>query len=209
MTYRFLRFIANCMFRCLFHLQVRGRENVYKVKGAILAVNHASFADPVFAGVASGRILYYLARKSLFEYRFLGSLLQKINVMPLDREFLGIGTFKKIIKLLRKGRIVLIFPEGTRSPDGKLLPGRSGIGLVALKAKVPIVPVYIKGAYKVLPRHRNFIRLAKVTVTIGEPIYLDTWFHKSRIQKTDYEEVAKLVMARIRQLKSSHFKFSI
>ena len=202
MLYKLCRFIANILCRCLFHLQVKGRENIYKVKGAILAVNHTSFADPVFTGVSSPRVLYYLARKDLFQYRFFGAFLSAINVIPFNRDVPDVGTLRQIIKLLQDGKLVLIFPEGTRSPDGDLLSGQGGIGLVALRAKVPIVPVYIKGAYKVLPRHRNFIRLAKVTVSIGDPIYLDTWFHKSHIEKTDYEEIANLAMTRIRGLKN-------
>lgn len=201
MLYKLFRFISNIISRTLFHLQVKGRENVYKVKGAILAANHSSFGDPVFAGVASPRPVYYLARKDLFQYRFFGALLHKCNTVPFNRDAPDIGALKHITRLLKEGKLVLIFPEGTRSPNGELLPGRGGISLVALRAKVPIIPVYIKGAYKAFPRHRSFIRLAKVTVFIGEPIYLDTWFRKSHIEKTDYEEIAELVMTRIKRLK--------
>lgn len=201
MVYRFCRFISKILCHSLFHLQVKGRKNVYKVGGAIYAVNHTSFADPIFAGVACSRKLYYLARRSLFQYKFLGFLLPKINVIPLNRDNPDAGTFKQVIKLLKNGKLMLIFPEGTRSPDGNFLPGQSGIGFIALKAKVPIIPVYIKGAYKAFPRHRSFILPAKIVVSIGEPIFLDTWFRKPHIEKSDYSEIANLVMNRIKQLK--------
>lgn len=203
MLNRYCRFICGVISRFLFHLQVKGRKNVYKVKGAIFAVNHTSFIDPVFAAIASPRKLHFLVRRSLYQYKFFGKLIANVNTIPVDRDRLDSGAFKKIIKVLKSGKLLLIFPEGTRSPDGNLLPGRSGIGLIALKAKVPIIPVYVKGTYKIFPRHRNFIRLGKASVSVGEPIYLDTWLKKPHTEKTDYQEIADLVMKRIRQLKES------
>lgn len=198
--YRYIRIIAHILVRLLFHFQASGRNNLYKVKGAILAVNHSSFLDPVFAAVASPRPLYFLARKDLFRNKFFGWFIRNIKAIPFNRDAPDTITLKNIIQLLQRGKIVLIFPEGTRSPDGNLLPPHPGIGFIALKAMVPIVPAYVDGAYKILPRHRKFIRLAKATVNIGEPIYLDTWLRKAQIERNDYEEVAGLVMQRIRVL---------
>lgn len=198
--YRFARLLCKIVCLILFQLTGRGRRNVDKVKGAIFAVNHTSFFDPVVAGSICPRPLYYLARRSLMELRFLNLVLPKLNVILFNRDEPEISIFKKIIKLLRQGGLVLMFPEGTRSRDGNFLPAKNGVGLLALKAKVPIIPVYVRGAYKVLPRHAKFPRLAKISVIIGEPIYLDTWLAKSRLEKGDFQEVADLVMARIKRL---------
>lgn len=187
--------------RTLFHLQVYGKGNLRKVKGAILAVNHSSFLDPVFASVASPRPVYFLARKDLFQFsRFFGWFIKNLKAVPFNRDAPDIRALKNVIDLLHRGRLVMIFPEGTRSPDGNLLPGHPGIGYIALKAGVPIVPMYVKGAYKILPRDAKFIRLAKGRVRIGEPIYLDTWLRKEQVERSDYQEVADLVMNRINHL---------
>lgn len=201
MLYRFCWYLAKVLFRILFHGQVIGRHNIDKVKGAILAVNHSSFVDPVFAGAALKRKIYFLARKDLFEFnRSFAWLLRGIHTVPFNRDAPDTRALKNVIDLLQHGNIVLIFPEGTRSPDGNLLPGHAGIGYVALKAGVPIVPMYIKGAHNILPRDAKFIRLAKARIIIGEPIYLDTWLRKERIERSDYQEVADLVMNRIKHL---------
>lgn len=200
MLYRYTRFTAHILLRGLFHLQVTGRKNLRKVRGAVIAVNHSSFADPVFAGVACTRPIYYIARKDLFNNRLFGWFLRAINVLPFNRDAPDTITLKKAIRLLQGGKMVLIFPEGTRSYDGNLMTPHPGIGFIALKAGAPIIPMYIDGAHKILPRGAGFIRLAKGRVRIGEPIYLDTWLRKDRIERSDYEEVADLVMQRLRKL---------
>lgn len=198
--YRYTRIISQLLVRTLFHFHVNGKKNLYKVKGAVLAVNHSSFIDPVLAAVAYTKPIYYLARKDLFSNRLFGWFLRAINVIPVNRDAPDVIVLKKIIQLLKGGKVVLIFPEGTRSPDGNLLPPHPGIGFIALKANVPIIPMYIKGAYKILPRNRKFIRLRKASANIGEPIYLDTWLRNPVTERSDYAEVAGLVMQRIRQL---------
>lgn len=200
MFYRYIRFIAHVLVRVLFHFQAKGRSNLYNVKGSIFAVNHSSFLDPIFASVASPRPIYFLARKDLFRNKFFGWLIGNVQAIPFNRDAPDTIALKNVIQILKGGNVVLIFPEGTRSPDGNLLPPHPGIGFVALKAGVPIVPAYIKGAYKILPRYGKFIRFKKARINIGEPIYLDTWLRKPHIERTDYEEVASLVMQRIRVL---------
>lgn len=200
MFYRYIRVIVYILLKILFHFQVRGGENLKKVKGAILAVNHSSFVDPVLAGVASPRPLYFLARKDLFRNKFFGWLIRSFHAIPFNRDFPDTVAIRNVVQLLQNGKIVLVFPEGTRSPNGNLLPPHPGIGFIALKAKVPIVPMYIKGAHRILPREARFIRLAKAGAKIGEPIYLDMWLKKEHPERSDYEEVACLVMQRIRQL---------
>lgn len=182
-------------------MQVYGKDNLRNVKGAILAVNHSSYLDPVFASVASPRPVYFLARSDLFQFnRFFGWFIRNLKAIPFNRDAPDIKALKNVIGLLQQGRLVMIFPEGTRSYDGSLLPGHPGIGYVALKAGIPIVPMYVKGAHNILPRDTKFIRLAKGRVFIGEPIYLDTWLGKERTERSDYQEIADLVMNRIRHL---------
>ncbi len=198
--YRLARFICKIICLVLFQMTGRGRRNVYKIKGGIFAVNHTSFLDPMAAGSFCPRPLFYLARQTLTKNGFLKFVLPRVNVMLFNRDEPEIGIFKKVIKLLRQGRLMLMFPEGTRSLDGNLQPAKNGVGLLALKARVPIIPVYVSGTHKALPKQAKFPRLYKIRVTIGEPIYLDKWLAKPRLEKSDFQEVADLVMERIKKL---------
>lgn len=197
MLYRYLRLISNLLARSLFHFQVKGRGNLNKVKGAIFAVNHSSYLDPILSGVAAKKPIYYLARKTLFRNKFFGWLLRTINVIPFNRDAPDTTALKNVIQLLRKGKIVLVFPEGTRTLDGNPQKAHLGIGFIALKAGVPIVPAYIKGTYNIWPKHAKFIKLRKAWIRIGEPIDLHKWQDKPRMEKSDYQELADLVMKKI------------
>lgn len=184
--------------RILFRLQIRGKENILKVKGAVYAVNHASYLDPAIAGAAvDTRPMYSLARKSLFANKFFNWWGNRVNVIAFNREVPDSAAMKRIIQLLKRGEIVLLFPEGTRTPDGNLQPPHLGMGLIAVKAGVPIVPAYIKGSYDALSKNSRSIKFAKVRITIGEPIYLDHWLSKTHTERADYEEIANLVMEKI------------
>lgn len=203
MLYVFCKVLVMWLCIIFFHFTMKGRNNIHKVKGAILAVNHASFLDPPVASAGCARRVYFLARKDLFDLKILGKLISKLKAVAFNRDAPDTTTLRNVIKLLKQGKVVLIFPEGTRSPDGDFLPGLGGIGLVALKAKVPIVPAYIKGAYNILPRHRTLPRLRKLSITYGEPIYLDKWLQKSHPDKNDYQKIADLVMEKIKELKET------
>jgi len=197
MFYKFSRFICYLAAKMFFHLEIQGEDNFKKVKGAVYAVNHASYLDPVLAGVSTLRPVYYLARKTLFRTRFSNWLLRNVNAVPFNRDAADSSTLRKVIQLLKEDKIVLVFPEGTRSLDGRLQKAHAGVGFIVLKSGVPVVPAYVHGSYKIFPKNRKFFKIAKARVTIGEPIYFDAWLKKERIEKSDYEAVADLIMKKI------------
>ena len=138
----------------------------------ILAANHQSFLDPPFAGSASDRAIYFLARRSLLDGAFFGWLLPKLNVIPVDSEGGKDRTaLKALIRILKAGDGTLVFPEGQRSPDGKLQPALPGLGLVIAKTLAPVVPMRIFGAFEAWPLHEKWPRPGRVTVVVGEPIH--------------------------------------
>lgn len=201
MIYWFCRFLCGVLVKYYLRLSVKGRENLHKVKGgAIYAVNHTSYLDPMIAGVASDRVVYYMARKSLYRHKYFGALLRRVNTVPLDRDSADLKALRQMMKLLKEGNLVLMFPEGTRSLDGNFLPARPGVGLMALRMKVPVIPAYVKGSHDSLPKHAKFPRFVKVGIIIGEPIYFDKWLTKKTFEKSDYQEVADLVMDKIKEL---------
>lgn len=201
MIYRYVTFVLRLISRIFFHLETQGLRNTENIRGAILAANHASYLDPIMAGVPVSGQVYYLARKTLFRNKYFGRFLHSVNVVPFNRDVPDIRALNAVINLLKSGRKVLMFPEGTRTLDGNLQHAHAGISLIAVKAKVPIIPVYIKGTFEALPKNRKSLRLGKIKVSYGKPIYLTEWLKKEKIDKSDYQDISGLIMQRIKELR--------
>src|SRR5271170_1088018 len=182
-----------------FHgIRIEGRGNV-PPGGCLIVSNHVSFMDPTTVGWAVAREIYYLGRKSLFKPPFWSWFLPICNVLPIDRDGRDVSGLRRIIKMLKDGHGVLLFPEGTRSTDGTLQPAEPGAGLVALKAAVPILPVRVFGTFESLSRHTGRLRFHPIRVVIGKP-YLPT-VPEERREKDWYGPVAREMMERIAALK--------
>lgn len=158
------------MARVFYRYHVVHPERLIEKGPAIVAANHASFLDPPMVGVAFCEPIYYLARKSLFRTRFFDWLYQNWNSIPVDQDRPDMTSLKTIIRLLREGNRVLIFPEGSRSWDGSLGKGMPGVGLLVAKSRAPVIPVRIFGAGEALPRGARFPRRSRITIVVGEPI---------------------------------------
>ena len=158
--------------RLFFRLRVVHRERMINHGPVILAANHQSFLDPPLAGSVSDRGIYFLARRTLLDGPILGWVLPKLNVIPVDSEGGKDRTaLKALIRILRAGEGTLVFPEGQRSPDGKLQPALPGVGLVIAKTLAPVVPMRIFGAFEAWPIHKKWPRPGRVTIVVGEPIH--------------------------------------
>ncbi len=154
----------------LLSYRVHGVENIPSEGGVILAANHTSFFDPPLVGIASRRAMWYLARKTLLEWPVLGPVFPSLNVIPVDRDGNDRTALKSIIRLLLDGEGVVLFPEGTRSPDGRLQRGKPGIGMIISKAGVPVVPVRVFGAYEAYPKGAKRLQPTEVHVCFGTPL---------------------------------------
>jgi 1-acyl-sn-glycerol-3-phosphate acyltransferase len=167
--YRFCRFL----FRVYFRLYHRGRiyhaDRMPRQGGVILAGNHVSFLDPPFFGQACPRGAFYMARDTLFRNPVAGWILRSWNCVPINRDRGDIGALRAMLRMLDEGKPVLMFPEGTRSPDGSLQEPRAGIGMIVGHAQCPIQPMRIFGTDRALPRGASIPRPARVTITFGEP----------------------------------------
>jgi len=170
--YWFCYHLIKLVGRICFRLRWLHRERMINHGPVILAANHQSFLDPPFAGSASDRAIFFLARRTLLDGPFLGWLLPKLNVIPVDSEGGKDRTaLKALIRILRAGEGTLVFPEGQRTPDGNLQTALPGVGLVIAKTLAPVVPVRIFGAYEAWPIGQKWPRFRPVTVVVGEPIY--------------------------------------
>ncbi len=138
--------------------------------GGLVCSNHQSFMDPVLVGLAYPQRMNYLARQSLFEIPVLRFLMHSLDATPIQREGMGIGGIKETLRRLKRQEMVLMFPEGTRTPNGDLQDFKPGFLALVRRSKVPVIPVAIDGAFASWPRDRRLPRPAKVTVTVGPPI---------------------------------------
>jgi 1-acyl-sn-glycerol-3-phosphate acyltransferase len=169
----------------------------------ILASNHASFLDPPLVGAGVRRGINYLARENLFRFPVLGWILHQWQVVPVDREGGGAKGLKAILDRLLAGGAIILFPEGTRSRDGKLQPARSGIGLTVIKSAAPVVPVRVFGTFEAYNRTMQFPRPGrKVVVKYGTPMLFEASRAEARTcskkrLKEIYQEVADQIMSAV------------
>ncbi len=168
------------IFKLFFRLKVTGQQNIPQDGPFIIVANHSSLLDPIILGVSIKPKIIFVAAAYLFEISWLGYLLRKANSIPVQREN-DIKAIKQSLKILQKGGVLGIFPEGGIDRQKNNLPVRAGAAYLATKVGVPIVPIKIKGADKALPRGAKFIRsLNKIEVEIKKPIYCSRQTNKNK-----------------------------
>ncbi|MFI4876322.1 MAG: lysophospholipid acyltransferase family protein [Blastopirellula sp. JB062] len=171
--YDALRVISRLGGVCLFRIRVYGRENWPLEGGALVCPNHQSFLDPVLVGLTCQRRLNFLARQSLFKFTPFRWLIQSLDSIPVDRDGSSLSGLKETLKRLKRGELVLIFPEGTRTQDGEIGPLKPGFIPLARRGGVPIVPVAIDGAFHAWPRTAKLPRRSVIHIRIAPPIDLE------------------------------------
>ncbi len=164
MPYRILRFIGFLICKIFFRIKVKGLENIPARGNFIITANHSSYLDPVAIGVAVPRRIKWIVRKDVYDVRWLKPLLESLGMIREN------GSVGKALDLLIKGESVGVFPEGARSPDGKLGEGKKGVAIMALRSGVPVVPCAVGGAFKAYPRGVVFPRPYPVEIIIGKAI---------------------------------------
>ena len=196
-TYRLAQFLSYCYLKCFHRFEVKGLDNVPTKGGFILACNHLSYLDPPAVGCRIPRNLHYFARDSLF-FGPLGLLITKLNSIPVNRDQLDLGTLRKVLRVLKGGEPVLVFPEGTRSPDGTLQKSQKGLGLLVHKSGVPVLPARLDGSFEILGKGKLFPRIGKkLYLNIGSPILSE----KLSFDSSDrYQKISDLVMHEIEGL---------
>lgn len=185
-------------FRTIFGLRIIGREHLLTQGPVLVASNHQSYLDPPLIGNLYKDEMVYLARKTLFT-PITRWVYKNWNAIPVDQDRPDMASLKTIIRKLKEGKRVLVFPEGSRTLDGQLGEAAPGIGLIAVKSGAPIQPVRISGAREALPRGSACIRFARINVHVGPPIFL-TSEERAAKTKDDYDRIAKRIMAAIEAL---------
>lgn len=171
LLYRLVLFTSWIFFVIFHRYRVYGRENFHSGQALVVA-NHASFYDPPIIALSAPEEISFLARKSLFNLPMLSWLIRRLNTYPVSQNTSNLSVFKHILQILKEGKKVLLFPEGTRSPSEEIQPLRNGIGLLVIKSGAFILPTYIYGTYNVWNRSQRFPKLfGKVACVFGSPIY--------------------------------------
>lgn len=193
------------IYAAYFRWRVYNAERVPLSGPVILASNHASFIDPPLVGSGLHRDINYLARESLFRFPGIGWLLRQWNSVPVDRDGGGAKGLKAILDRLLAGGAIILFPEGTRTRNGKLQPARSGIGLIVIKSDAVVIPVRVFGTFEAYGRHMKIPLPRSVAVKYGQPMRFEKLRAEAKIcskarLKEIYQEVADELMAAIGKL---------
>ena len=204
-VYGFFHYGMGALCDIHFHTAVSGVDNIPRHGGFIVAANHASILDPPLIGAGLSRGINFLARESLFRFPVMAALLRSWQVVPVDRDG-GTGRgLKAILDRLERGGAIILFPEGTRTMDGRLQPARAGIGLAVIKSSAPVVPVRVFGTFEAYGKRRGWPRPRQLTVKYGLP--LDFAPLRAEAQtcakprvKQIYQEAADAIMAAIARL---------
>ncbi|MGW8256639.1 MAG: lysophospholipid acyltransferase family protein [Thermoguttaceae bacterium] len=177
----------------MFRVRYWGLENVPAEGGVLAVANHQSHLDPPLIGSGCPRQMNYLARETLFRFTPFKQLIGSVNAIPIDRDGLGISGLKESLRRLKRGEIVLIFPEGTRTPDGQIKAFRPGFTSLAVRSRSVILPISIAGAYDCWPKNNKFPMPGEIHIGFGQPILPKDY------EGMDERDLAALVEARVRQ----------
>ncbi len=194
--YRWVQRLCHLFCAHLYRMKGYGRENVPAHGPALLAANHQSYLDPVLVGAFTKRPLYYMARASLFNNRYFARLIRTFHAFPVKRGTADVGAIKESLRLLRAGCAIVVFPEGTRTTDGRIGVMQPGVVSLARRSGSSIIPVALEGAYEAWPRERKLPRWAPIAVQYGRPIL------PADLEALDDRAAAVLLTERVRALQN-------
>ncbi len=194
--FRFVRWCCKVFCNLFFRIHIYGRENVPDEGAVVLVGNHQSYLDPVFCGIPLKRPLYFLARDSLWKNRFFGRSISSVNTIPVKQGKADLSAMRKVIGKLKEGWGVCLFPEGTRTSDGKITAFKPGFGLLCRRGGAAVVPVVIDGAFECWPRHKKIFSPGPIVVRYGKAI------PAGEVANMSDRELAELLTVTLRRMQT-------
>lgn len=203
--YGFFHYLAATVHSMWFRGEVVGTENFPASGPYLIASNHASHLDPPFVGSQIARQMRFFARKTLWSNRVMSWWLDQVETIPVERDSGDIGAIKRVLQALKEDRAVVLFPEGTRSPDGQLQKAKGGVGFMACKTGVPVVPCRVFGSFEAFGKGAKIPRFGTpVSIVFGPPIPASDYDDPSA-GKARYEVAAQRIMDRIALLEEPKY----
>lgn len=189
--YNFMLKLFSIFSKTFFKFEVIGTENIPSEGNLIIAANHKSNLDPIFvaSAVDKKRKMTAIAKEELFKNKILAKILNKVEIIPINRQNPGLGTIKRILKYIKNDYAIVMFPEGTRSKTDDFNNAKAGLSLFATKAKAEIVPCTIYSSYKLFKPAKIYF---------GKPISLEEYY-KQKLTSEDHERISGEVMDIIKQ----------
>lgn len=193
MLYKILYNLARILFSVVYRFEYFGKDNI-KDEPYLICGNHSHNLDPIFLVFAFGssKKMSFMAKKELFKNTLFVWLAKAVNIFPVDRGNADLSAIKNSIRMLKGGYSLMMFPEGTRVKEGEQLNAKAGVGMIAVKSGVKILPMYIGGSKKLF---------TKVKVIIGEPIDIAHSFSDKKPNMNDYENISQNILKEIYKLK--------
>lgn len=192
MIYYIIYFLTKLVSLVYFPRKITGHEHIPRTGGFIIASNHISNLDPVVLGISSLRRINFMAKIELFQKQPLGFILTKLGSFPIKRGSADLSALKEAIRRLKKGKPVLMFVEGTRRIGNAKPVAQAGVGLIAVKANVPVIPVFVNGTQNVMPPGAKFLKRNPVTVTFGPPVSYDPTLSNEAIAQKILDDIYAL-----------------
>ncbi|QYM80837.1 1-acyl-sn-glycerol-3-phosphate acyltransferase [Horticoccus luteus] len=199
-VYGFFHYLSTVIYSLAFRGEIVGQENLPATGAFLIASNHASYIDPPVLGSAVPRQLCFFARKTLWKPGIASWWLDTVGTIPVDRDGgQDISALKRVLRTLKENKGLILFPEGTRSPDGNLQPPKAGVGFIVCRSQVPVVPARIFGSFEAFGRQSG-LRLGRpISIVFGTPLspadYDDPADGKER-----YQRASERIMAAIARL---------
>ena len=159
--YNFVKNLVVFFLKIFFKIEIDGADNIPKEGRLILCANHSHFLDAIMISICTKRPIHFMAKKEVFDNKLIAWFLNKLNAFPVDRNATDIRAVKTSLRILKNNEVLGIFPEGTRVNSFDKNNAKTGIAMIALKSKSPVVPIYIDSNYKLFD---------KVNITVGESL---------------------------------------
>jgi len=195
MLYNFLKYLLGAIIYFFVKVKVKNLDKLPQEGPLLLACNHLSIWDPIVLGVYLPRKLHFMAKEELFKIFLVGNVVRRIGTFPVRRGAADRNAIREAVRILKKSKVLCMFPEGTRSKTGDLLDFQAGVTLIAQKSNAPIIPVGLKGTNKI----SFFSFKTKVHLNIGEPIYLEQLI-EGKLSSGQLEQITKLLQNKVKDL---------
>lgn len=201
-VYRLAQIVLFTLYKICFGFKSYHSDNFPEdsPRGVILAPNHASYLDPPILGIALKKPITFLAKEYLFRPFLLGDVLGWLGCVPIKSESQDFRSLRQLFRVLKEGKSILVFPEGTRTSDGEFQKPEPGLGFLAVKSQAWVLPVYIRGTFAAFPKGAKCFRCRPVSVHFGRP-FIPAADPGILSEKDPYQAVSLRIMDEIKKIK--------